>query len=169
MKREIDREVGRINGEYGREGWMPIHYRYRALSREELVVHYLAADVALVTPLRDGMNLVASEFAASRVDEDGVLMLSEFAGAAERCSSAILVNPYDLEGCTEALGTALAMDRLERRARMVGLRAAVRSNPVARWAERCLEQEEPRARVATAAWRGAGAPSRAPRFRIVEP
>ena len=84
MKREIDQQVGRINGEHGKPGWVPIHYQYRALSREELVAHYLAASVALITPLRDGMNLVAPEFVASRVDEDGVLVLSEFAGVAEQ-------------------------------------------------------------------------------------
>ena len=138
MKREIDREVGRINGEYGREGWMPIHYRYHALEREELVAHYRAADVALVTPLRDGMNLVAAEFAASRVDEDGALVVSEFAGAAERCPGAILVNPYDLEGSSAAIARALEMDPVERRERMVRLRERVRSNPVSRWADRCL-------------------------------
>jgi len=138
MKREIDREVGRINGEYGREGWVPIHYRYRALDRKELVAHYLAADVALITPLRDGMNLVAPEFAASRVDEDGVLLVSEFAGIAERSPGAILVNPYDVDGSLAAIDRALAMDPGERRDRMVALRERVRSNPASRWAARCL-------------------------------
>jgi alpha,alpha-trehalose-phosphate synthase [UDP-forming] len=140
MKREIDRVVGRINGELGREGWMPIHYRYTALDREELVAHYLAADVALVTPLRDGMNLVASEFAAARTDEDGVLLISEFAGIADRSPGAILVNPYDLDGCAAAIAAALAMDRFHRRERMVRLRQRVRANPVSRWARRCLER-----------------------------
>jgi len=143
MKREIDREVGRINGEHGREGWMPIHYRYQALEREELVAHYRAADVMLVTPLRDGMNLVASEFAASRVDEDGVLVVSELAGVSERSPGALLVNPYDLDGCVEALDRALRMDPVERQRRMAALRARVRSNPVSRWAERCLASGEP--------------------------
>jgi trehalose 6-phosphate synthase len=150
MKREIDREVGRINGEYGRDGWVPIHYRYHALDREELVVHYLAADVALVTPLRDGMNLVASEFAASRVDGDGVLLVSEFAGVAERSPGAILVNPYDLEGCTTAIATALEMNPLERLQRMARLRERVRANPASRWADRCLGRGEAQPRRAAA-------------------
>jgi trehalose 6-phosphate synthase len=138
MKREIDRQVGRINGELGRAGWMPIHYRYRAFDREELVAHYRAADVMLVTPLRDGMNLVAPEFAATRVDEDGILVLSELAGIAERSPGAILVNPYDVDGCVRAIAQALDMDREERGRRMRELRARVRSNPVRRWAARCL-------------------------------
>ncbi len=138
MKREIDREVGRINGEYSREGWMPVHYRYRALDREDLVAHYLAADVAMVTSVRDGMNLVAAEFAASRVDDDGVLIVSEFAGIADRSPGAILVNPYDVEGCCDAMIEALEMGPADRRERMVRLRERVRSNPSSRWAERCL-------------------------------
>jgi trehalose 6-phosphate synthase len=139
MKREIDREVGRINGEHGCEGWMPVHYRYKALDRRELVAHYQAADLALITTLRDGMNLVASEFAASRVDEDGVLVVSEFAGIAERSPGAILVNPYDVDGCSAAIDRALKMDPAERRRRMVTLRQRVRSNPASRWAARCLD------------------------------
>ncbi len=138
MKREIDRQVGRINGELGRAGWMPIHYRYRAFDREELVAHYRAADVMLVTPLRDGMNLVAPEFAATRVDEDGILVISELAGVSERSPGAILVNPYDVDGCVRALAQALDMGPEERARRMRQLRARVRSNPVRRWAARCL-------------------------------
>jgi trehalose-6-phosphate synthase len=146
MKREIDREVGRINGEHGRDGWVPVHYRYQALERDELVAHYLAADVALVTPLRDGMNLVAAEFAASRVDEDGVLVVSEFAGIAERSPGAILVNPYDLERSVAAIAKGLNMDPAERKSRMIKLRERVRSNPASRWAARCLGPAELRAR-----------------------
>lgn len=156
MKREIDREVGRINGEHGSDGWMPVHYRYHALERDELVAHYLAADVALVTPLRDGMNLVASEFAASRVDEDGVLIVSEFAGVSSRSPGAILVNPYDLEGSVDAVVLALEMDAGERRERMRRLRDRVRSNPVSRWARRCLHPD-----AEDASWTAPG-PSRAP-------
>ncbi len=144
MKREIDREVGRINGRFAREGWVPIHYRFASLDREELVAHYLAADAALVTPLRDGMNLVAAEFAASRVDRDGVLVVSEFAGIAERASGAVLVNPYDVEGTAHTIARALAMDGEERKRRMDRLREAVRRNPVSRWASRCLGARGPR-------------------------
>jgi len=138
MKREIDRQVGRINGMYAKDGWVPIHYLYRALDREELVAYYKAADVALVTPLRDGMNLVAPEFAASRIDEDGILVISEFAGIASRCEGALLVNPYDLHGMARALFEALRMSREERARRMHTLRRVVRANPVSRWAGQCL-------------------------------
>jgi len=141
MKRGIDEEVGRINGQYGREGWVPIHYRYCGLDREELVSHYRAADVALVTPLRDGMNLVASEFAAARVDEDGILILSEFAGIAHYAPGSILLNPYDQDGLVRALGQAFTMEPEERKARMVKLRKQIHSNPVSRWAARCLRTE----------------------------
>jgi trehalose 6-phosphate synthase len=138
MKRDIDREVGRINGEFAVDGWQPVHYRYRALERAELIAHFLAASVALVTPLRDGMNLVAAEFAASRVDGDGVLVLSEFAGIADMVDGALLVNPNDIEGLAEAVRAALAMPAATRRARMRRLRTSVLANPAEAWAERCL-------------------------------
>ncbi len=138
LKREIDRDVGRINGELGRFDWAPIHYRYRGLDRDELVAHYLAADVALVTPLRDGMNLIAAEYAASRVDDGGALVVSEFAGIADRAPGGFLVNPYDVDGCAQTIAGVLAMPPQERAERMCTLRARVRSNPVMRWAERCL-------------------------------
>jgi alpha,alpha-trehalose-phosphate synthase [UDP-forming] len=138
MKREIEREVGRINGEWGAEGWVPIHYRARALDRPELVAHYLAASVVLVTPLRDGMNLVAPEFVAARRDGDGVLVLSEFAGVAEHLPGALQVNPNDLETFAATLARALAMGEPERRRRMEAMRPFVEANPATAWAERCL-------------------------------
>ena len=139
MKRDIDREVGRINGEFGADGWQPIHYGYRALQREELVAHYLAASVALVTPLRDGMNLVAAEFVASRTDESGVLVLSEFAGIADVLDGALLVNPYDVDALATAVLDALRMPAEERTERMQRMRPLVLSNPAPAWAARCLE------------------------------
>jgi trehalose 6-phosphate synthase/phosphatase len=138
MKQEIDQTVGRINGEHGKPGWVPIHYQYRALNREDLVAHYRAASVALITPLRDGMNLVAPEFVASRTDDDGVLILSEFAGVAEQFPEALLVNPYDLDGCADAIVSALDMPPVERAARMQGLRQRIRENTVQDWAKHCL-------------------------------
>jgi trehalose-6-phosphate synthase len=138
MKREIDREVGRINGEFGVDGWQPLHYFYRALDRSELVAHFLAASVALVTPLRDGMNLVAAEFAASRVDGGGVLVLSEFAGIADLVKGALLVNPNDIERLADAVYRALRMPQDEARERMGRLRATVVANPASAWAQRCL-------------------------------
>ena len=138
MKRDIDREVGRINGEFGADGWQPIHYGYRSLDRAELVAHYLAASVALVTPLRDGMNLVAAEFVASRVDHGGALVLSEFAGIADVLDGALLVNPNDVDALATALRDALGMPADECHARMHRLRPIVLANPARDWAARCL-------------------------------
>src|SRR5262249_45136587 len=97
MKRAIDETVGRIDGRFTYEGRAPLRYTYTALPRENLVAYYLAADVAVVTPLRDGMNLVAKEYVAARGGEGGVLVLSEFAGAAHELREAVIVNPYDPE------------------------------------------------------------------------
>jgi trehalose 6-phosphate synthase len=138
LKRELDRQVGRINGELGADGWQPIHYHYRALDRRELVAHYRAASVAVVSPLRDGMNLVAPEFVASRVDGDGVLVLSEFAGVAELLRDALLINPNHVDSFGDALARALDMPVAERRERMARMRAVVQANTATEWAERCL-------------------------------
>src|SRR5690606_22879735 len=93
MKKDLDEMVGRINGRHGNIGWVPIVYQYRSLPFEELTAFYRAADVALITPLRDGMNLVAKEYVACRVDGDGVLILSETTGAARDLGEALMVNP----------------------------------------------------------------------------
>jgi alpha,alpha-trehalose-phosphate synthase [UDP-forming] len=135
LKEEIDRMVGDINGRYAETGRVPIHYLYRNLSQRALFAHYRAADVALVTPLRDGMNLVAHEYAAARTDEDGVLILSEFAGAAKHLKGAVLVNPYDVESTTDAIHRALTMKASEKRKRMRSMRAAVMRLDVHRWAD----------------------------------
>lgn len=139
LKDEVDRLVGSINGRYASTGRVPIHYFYRNLDQKTLFGHYAAADVALVTPLRDGMNLVAHEYVASRVDEDGVLILSEFAGAANHLEASLLVNPYDLEGVMEAVRTAVGMRPAEQRRRMRSLRESVLSLDVHRWADRYLD------------------------------
>lgn len=141
LKEKLDREVGRINGEHARAGWIPLHYEFRALSRDELVAKYLAASAALVTPLKDGMNLVAPEFVASRTDEQGVLVLSEFAGVSRILGQALVVNPYDLDGCATAIGEALKMSPGEQSARMVKMRERVRANTVSDWADRCMSLE----------------------------
>jgi trehalose 6-phosphate synthase/phosphatase len=134
--------VGRINGDFGTPHWVPVHYIYRGLSEPELVALYRAADVMLVTPLRDGMNLVAKEFVASRIDGDGVLVLSEFAGASWELAEAIQVNPYDLEGTAESYYRALTMGAEERRARLVPLRTRVETFDVHHWTRTFLEQLE---------------------------
>lgn len=134
--------VGRINGDFGTPHWVPVHYIYRALSERELVALYRAADVMLVTPLRDGMNLVAKEFVASRTDGDGVLVLSEFAGASWELPEAVQVNPYDVDGMAEACYRALMMEPEERRTRLAPLRVRVDTYDVHRWATTFLEQLE---------------------------
>ena len=144
LKAEIDRMVGDINGRFADTGRVPIHYLYRNLSQRALFAHYRAADVALVTPLRDGMNLVAHEYAAAKTDEEGVLILSEFAGAAKYLKGAILVNPYDAESTTSALRQALTMKDPEKRKRMRALRAEVMRLDVHRWADGYLDALEGR-------------------------
>ena len=136
----VDGLVGRINGAFGTPRWVPVHYIFRALSEGDLVALYRAADVMLVTPLRDGMNLVAKEFVASRTDGDGVLVLSEFAGAAWELPEALQVNPYDVDGSAEVYYRALSMPRSERRSRMAPLRTRVRQFDVHRWVAAFLEQ-----------------------------
>ncbi|HEU5303443.1 MAG TPA: bifunctional alpha,alpha-trehalose-phosphate synthase (UDP-forming)/trehalose-phosphatase [Gemmatimonadales bacterium] len=138
----VDGLVGRINGDFGTPQWVPVHYIFRALSEAELVALYRAADVMVVTPLRDGMNLVAKEFVASRTDGDGVLVLSEFAGASWELPEAVQVNPYDVDGTAEACYQALMMGADERRSRLGPLRARVETYDVHRWAATFLEQLE---------------------------
>jgi trehalose 6-phosphate synthase/phosphatase len=138
IRRDVERLVGRINGAFGTAQWAPIHYLYRSVSDAELLALYRAAAVMLVTPLRDGMNLVAKEFVASRADEDGVLVLSEFTGAADELPDALQVNPYDVDGCAAAFYRALTMPRAERGARMRALRARVSEYDVHAWSSSFL-------------------------------
>jgi trehalose 6-phosphate synthase/phosphatase len=138
LKREIEEIAGRINGAYGTLHSAPIHYVYDSVNETELAGSYRAADVMLVTPLRDGMNLVAKEYVASRVDGDGVLVLSEFAGAASELADALIANPYDVSAIAAALDRALTMPETERRARMAALREHVLARPVELWADSFL-------------------------------
>jgi trehalose 6-phosphate synthase/phosphatase len=133
-RRTVDELVGRLHGRFATVGHDPIRYISRTLPRERLVALYRAAAVALVTPLRDGMNLVSKEFVASRVDDDGVLVLSEFAGAAAELSGALLVNPFDLDDVAGAIHRALEMPIGERQDRMRTLRSRVSDYDVYRWA-----------------------------------
>lgn len=144
MRQEIERLVGHINGRYGGRGCIPIDYRYDTMSSEELIAYYRAADVALVTPLRDGMNLVAKEFIASRVDNDGVLVLSRLAGAARELKDAVLVNPYDTEGMAESFYSAINMPHDEQERRMRNQRNIVNRNDIYWWLERFLRDAETR-------------------------
>jgi trehalose 6-phosphate synthase len=140
QKAHVDELAGRINGRFSRDGWVPIHYMYRTLDRASLVAMYRACDIALITPLRDGMNLVAKEYCASSVDGNGVLILSEFAGSAEQLGEhSLLVNPYDREGIADAINVAYHMPRVERQRRMQLLQAEIRRNDVHRWLKWILE------------------------------
>jgi len=138
LRRQAEERIGRIHGAFATPQWVPVHWLYRGIEREEVVALYRAADVLVVTPLRDGMNLVAKEFVATRTDEDGVLVLSEFAGVAGELAEAIHVNPYDVAGMAEAFARALALPRAERRARMRAMRERVFAWNDTRWAESFL-------------------------------
>lgn len=141
LKEEFDELVGRINGRFSTTGWQPIHYCYNRVEPTELSALYRLASVALVTPLRDGMNLVSKEYCASQIDENGVLVLSEFAGAAEQLQrGAILVNPYDIGQTAKAIHRALTMPGDERRQRMRSMRTVVEESDVYQWAESFLER-----------------------------
>jgi trehalose 6-phosphate synthase len=140
LKLEIERMVGDINGKYARTDWVPIHYIFRSVDRAELVALYRAAGVALITPLKDGMNLVAKEYCAANINEDGVLVLSEFAGAASQLhGDALLVNPHDLEQVAETIAAACRMPRAERNRRMGRLRRRIRSADIYWWVDSILE------------------------------
>ncbi|GGI36872.1 hypothetical protein GCM10010988_11120 [Cnuibacter physcomitrellae] len=138
LRDEIELQVGRINGDYSTLSHTAISYLHHGYPREEMVALYLAADVMLVTALRDGMNLVAKEYVACRFDNDGVLVLSEFAGAADELKTALRVNPHDIEGLKEAMLTAMRMPRAERSRRMRAMRKRVTENDVERWSSEFL-------------------------------
>lgn len=138
MKREIEQIAGRINSMYGSRHRLPVHYIYESLTPAELVSYYRAADVMVVTPFADGMNLVAKEYVASRIHGGGVLLLSEFAGAAREFRDALLVNPYDIDGMAAQMIKAITMDRDERKKRMDSMRAIVETHDVHRWADLAL-------------------------------
>ena len=133
-REDLERLIGEVNGTYSEVGHAAIHYLHQSVDFDELIALYLAADVMLVTPLRDGMNLVAKEYVASRADESGALILSEFAGAARELDEAILVNPHDLDGIKGAIREVLDMDPIEARVRMRYLRTVVGRRDVHAWA-----------------------------------
>lgn len=139
-KREIDETVGRINGRFSNDLWMPVHYLYRSFSPQRLMAYYRAADIALVTPLRDGLNLVAKEYVAARTEEDGVLVLSEFAGVSKQLPEAVLVNPYDVDDMAKALEQALAMPREEQTRRLQAMQKRTQAQGISWWANEFLER-----------------------------
>jgi trehalose 6-phosphate synthase/phosphatase len=138
LKRRLDELVGRMVGRFSFGGWVPIRYLYTQFSTEELLAYYQAADIALVTPLRDGMNLVAKEYAVSHLGDAGVLILSEFAGAAQELKAALLVNPYDIDQIAAALHKAVEMPIDERQKRMASMRRSIESNDLHSWSQKFL-------------------------------
>ena len=136
LKSQLEQLAGRINGRFSEHGWVPLHYHYRSLDTIQLLAHYRTAEIALITPLRDGMNLVAKEYCACSIDNKGVLVLSKFAGAADQMGKhALLVNPYDIEKTADAIYQAYSMEEAEVRRRMILLRNQIRRHDVHRWLE----------------------------------
>jgi trehalose 6-phosphate synthase len=136
LRGRVEALVGRINGAYGEADWTPVRYLYRSYDQDTLAKLYRAASVALVTPLRDGLNLVAKEFVAAQDERDpGVLVLSKFAGAAERLSDALVTNPYHVDGVAADLDRALRMERAERVTRWQAMRRVVWTDTAAAWAQ----------------------------------
>ncbi|MEO6828090.1 MAG: alpha,alpha-trehalose-phosphate synthase (UDP-forming) [Microbacteriaceae bacterium] len=139
LRDEVELTVGRINGDFSTISHTAISYLHQGYPREEMVALYLAADVMLVTALRDGMNLVAKEYVASRVDEDGVLVLSEFTGASDELRQALLINPHDIDGMKDAIMHAVTMQKRDRTRRMRAMRKRVINNDVQRWSASFLD------------------------------
>ncbi len=139
LKNETDELVGRINGRFTEELWTPVTYLYQSFKHEELAAYYAAADLCLITPLRDGMNLIAKEYVTAKSNGDGVVILSEFAGAAEEFKEhAIMVNPFDTESIADSIDTALKMVPEDRKTRIKALSEIVRENDVFRWSSSIL-------------------------------
>ena len=138
-KARVEQLVGQINGRFATADWVPLNYLYRAYAQDELAAIFRRTDVCLVTPLRDGMNLVAKEFVASQDEKDpGVVVLSKFCGAAETMKQALIVNPYDLPATARSISEAMKMPLKERQARWSILNADVSTNTSAVWSERFL-------------------------------
>jgi trehalose 6-phosphate synthase len=138
LRIRVEREVGRINGDFGRVGVPAVHYLRQSFDRDELTALYCAADVMAVTPLRDGMNLVAKEYVAARIDQGGALVLSEFAGAASELRHAFLCNPHDPDAVKNALLQAINVDPATGRRRMRLMQRHLRAHDVNRWAKSFL-------------------------------
>lgn len=139
-KQLIEENVGRINGRFATMSWQPVLYQYRSLSFEQLCAYYTACDIAMITPLRDGMNLVAKEFVATRQDEHGVLILSEVAGAAAELGEALQINPTDREGVAAAIQQALTMPEKAQAERLRQMQKRIRDYDVVQWADDFLTQ-----------------------------
>lgn len=133
MKKQLEEKISEINGKFGKINWTPILYYYRFLNFEELVAHYLAVDVILVTPLKDGMNLIAKEFVASRKDKKGVIILSEFAGSAKELGEAIIVNPNSIRSLAEAMEKAFELPEEEQEERIYSMQERLKRYNITKW------------------------------------
>src|SRR5690606_19065592 len=139
LKKEVDELVGKINGKFSTATWVPVWYFYRSLPFEELIELYTSCEIAFLTPIRDGMNLVAKEYIASRTDQTGVLILSEMAGVAQEMNDALLINPNDYNQMAEALKTALEMPLEEQISRNQILQKRIKRYNVEKWASAFME------------------------------
>ncbi|HEX7181475.1 MAG TPA: trehalose-6-phosphate synthase [Thermoanaerobaculia bacterium] len=140
LKAHMERLVGEINGEFSAAGWVPVQYHYKSLVRRDLLSLYRMARACFVTSIKDGMNLVAKEFCACQLDRCGVLILSEFAGAAAQLQrGALLVNPHDIEGMADAIQQAVGMDEAERRRRMESMQSILREQDIFWWVDHYLQ------------------------------
>jgi alpha,alpha-trehalose-phosphate synthase [UDP-forming]/trehalose-phosphatase len=138
IRHDVEQSVGRINGEHSTLDHQAVHYFHHSYPRDEMAAYYLAADVMLVTALRDGMNLVAKEYVACRTNDDGALVLSEFTGAAEQLTQAVMVNPYDITGLKAKILSAVRMPPAERSRRMKAMRRKLRTDDVRTWSRNFL-------------------------------
>ncbi len=140
LREEIEQIAGHINGRFTSSDWVPVVLLVRSMEREQLVAYYRAADIALITPLKDGMNLVCKEYCAARTEDTGVLILSEFAGAAAQLyKGALMVNPHDIDGTADAIASAASMSRTEQRRRMKILRQMIRQKNVYWWVDTFIQ------------------------------
>lgn len=139
-RKMVDELVGRINGKFSTLHSIPIHYLYRSLSEEELLFLYKAADIMLVTPLRDGMNLVAKEYVVSNSGENGILILSEYAGAADELNEAVIVNPFDIDQTAESILKAIQMPSEEKKKRMMSMKEKIRMNDIKVWGDSFIDR-----------------------------
>lgn len=142
LRNELDELVGHINGIHSKDGWSPIYYEYKTLSTEEVIALYRTCEIALVTPLRDGMNLIAKEYLAARIDNTGVLILSEMAGAASELSNALLVNPNSNSEIAEAIYQAIELSTEEQIKRNAPMRAYLAKQNIHTWMQRIMDSLE---------------------------
>jgi trehalose-6-phosphate synthase len=140
LKRKVDETVGRINGKFSKEGWSPIHYIYSNLKPQDIIAYYKCADFIIVSALRDGLNLVAKEYVASRSNNSGALILSEFTGAAEEIPHKFLINPYDTNSIATAIKRTLESDEKQKILQMAELRSYVKENDIFHWLDAFLRE-----------------------------